>query len=99
MAKVNRYLSPNYRIAREKKKLERLVISNPISGKQKRPRLERFIKYIPSEANLFDQNIIHLIYRDRFSFINLNTEKAFIIEDKALADFQKVIFNQLYKKL
>lgn len=97
--KVNSYLSKDYRSNRDKKKLERLVISNPVSGKQKRPRLERFIKFIPPEVDLFNQNIIQLVYGDRLAFINLNKEEAFIIEDKFLADFQKVIFKQLYKKL
>lgn len=96
---VNRYLARNYRIRRDKKKLERLVISNPISGKRKKPRLERFVKFIPPEISLFDQNIIQLVYGDRLSFIDLNTERAIIIENKALAEFQKVIFRQLYNKL
>ncbi len=99
LAAVNRYLSPAYRVRRDKKKLERLVISNPISGKQKKPRLERFIKFIPPEVSLFDHNIIQLIYGSRLAFIDLNTKEAFIIENKALAQFQAVIFNQLYKKL
>lgn len=96
---VNKYLSPTYRTLRDKKKLERLVISNPFSGEQKRSRLERFVKFMPSEVEAFDQNIIQLIYGNRLAFINLNTEEAFIIEDKSLSDFQKVIFRQLYKKL
>lgn len=96
---VNRYLSKNYRSNRDKKKLERMVISNPISGKRKKPRLERFVKYIPEEASLFDQNIIQLVYGDRVTLIDLNTERVLVIENKALADFQKVIFRQLYDKL
>lgn len=96
---VNRYLSPNYRKHRDNKRLERLVISNPVSGRQKRPRLERFIKFIPPEASLFDQNIIQIIYANRVAFIDLNIEQAIIIENAALADFQKVIFKQLYRKL
>jgi len=99
LASVNRYLSPSYRALRDKRKLERLVISNPVSAKQKRPRLERFIKYIQSEADLFDQNIIQLVYGSRLAFIDLNSEEAFIIEDPSLAAFQKVIFSQLYKLL
>jgi hypothetical protein len=96
---VNRYLAPSYRKERDEKKLERLVISNPVSGSQKRPRLERFVRYIPPEADLFNQDVIQLVYGSRLAFINLLKEEAFIIEDKALADFQKVIFNQLFKKL
>lgn len=99
LSAVNKYLSPSYRARRDRKKLERLVISNPVSGRQKRPRLERFIKYIEPSADLFDQNIIQLVYGNRLAFINLSTEEAFIIEDPSLAAFQKVIFQQLYKKL
>jgi sugar-specific transcriptional regulator TrmB len=97
--KVNRYLSDDYRIRRDTKKLERLVISNPQSGLRKRPRLERFVKFIPADRSLFDHDIIQLIYGKRVSFIDLNCEKVLTIENQALADFQKVIFEQLYRKL
>lgn len=96
---VNKYLSKDYRTLRDKKKLERMVISNPISGMRKRSRLERFIKFIPPTVDLFDQNIIQLVYGDRVSLIDLNTGRVLIIENKALADFQKTIFRQLYNKL
>ncbi len=97
--KVNTYLSSTYRTLRDKKKIERLVISNPLSAKQKKSRLERFIKFIPSEADLFEQNIIQLVYNDRLAIIDLNTEQVVIIQNKQLADFQKVIFKLLYKRL
>ncbi len=99
LASVNSYLSTSYRKKRDSKRLERLVISNPVSGKQKHPRLERFIKFIKPEADIFEQNIIELIYEDRIAFIDLNSEEVLIVENSALADFQKVIFRQLYKKL
>lgn len=89
-------------LADEKKRdaeLERMVISNPVSGKRKNPRLERFIKFILPENDLFIQNIIELIYEDRVAFIDLNKEEGLVIENASLADFQKVIFRQLYKKL
>ena len=99
LAAVNSYLSGNYRQKRDAKRLERLVISNPVSGGQKRPRLERFIKFIKPEADIFEQDVIQIIYENRVAFIDLNTEEVLIIENPALADFQKVIFRQLYKKL
>lgn len=97
--KVNSYLSAEYRVLRDKKRLDRMVISNHTSGSRKRPRLERFIKYIPKEVDPFDQNIIQLIYGARTAFIDLNIEEAYIIENAALAEFQKVIFKQLYRRL
>jgi sugar-specific transcriptional regulator TrmB len=96
---VNSYLSKDYRALRDRKKLERMVISNPVSGMRKRPRLERFVKFIPPQVDLFDQDIIQLVYGDRISIIDLNKERVLIIENQALAEFQKVIFRQLYDKL
>lgn len=99
LQKVNSYLANDYRLRRDKKKLERKVISNAISGSQKKSRLERFIKFIPEESEQFEQNIIELVYGERVSIIDLNTEEVVIIENKKLADFQKVIFKLLYKRL
>lgn len=99
LAKVNQYLARDYRERRDQKKLERQVISNALSGSQKRSRLERFIKFIPEEADQFQQNIIQLVYGKRMSIIDLNTEEVTIIENQQLADFQKVIFKLLYKRL
>jgi DNA-binding transcriptional regulator GbsR (MarR family) len=97
--KVNSYLSRDYRLRRDKKKLERLVISNTVSGLQKKSRLERFIKFIPTGVEQFEQNIIELIYGDRVSLIDLTKKEVIIIENKLLADLQKVIFKLLYKRL
>lgn len=99
LAKVNQYLARDYRERRDRKRLERKVISNALSGSQKRSRLERFIKFIPEEADQFQQNIIQLVYGKRMSIIDLNTEEVTIIENEQLADFQKVIFTLLYKRL
>ncbi len=99
LEKVNAYLSKEYRLQRDQKKLERLVISNPVSGTQKKSRLERFIKYIPTDADQFEHNIVELIYGSRVCIIDLNLEEVMIIDNQQLADFQKVIFKLLYKRL
>lgn len=99
LAKVNKYLARDYRERRDKKKLERLVISNAVSGSQKKSRLERFVKFIPRDTDQFEQNIIQLIYGECVSIIDLTTEEVVIIENKQLTDFQKVVFKLLYKQL
>ena len=96
---VNRLLPHDYRKRRDGKRLERLVISNPESGVRKKKRLERFIKYLGGNKEAFRQNAIQLIYGTRIAFIDLNTFKAFIIEDETLAEFQKSIFRALYRRL
>jgi len=99
LAKVNSYLARDYRIRRDKKKLERMVISNTVSGSQKKSRLERFIRYIPAAVDQFEQNIIQLVYGTRVAIIDLTKEEVTIIENQQLADFQKTIFKVLYKQL
>lgn len=99
LAKVNAYLARDYRERRDKKKLERKVISNAISGMQKKSRLERFIRFIPEEAAQFQQNIIQLVYGKRVSIIDLNKEEVMIVENEHLAEFQKTIFRLLYERL
>lgn len=96
---VNRYLPKGYRMKRDAKKLERFVISNPISGKRKKLRLERWVKFVPPEFDAFEQNIIQLIYGKKVALIDLNAKMSMIIENAALADFQEKIFRLLYKKL
>lgn len=97
--RVNKYLSSDYRQRRDKKKLERLVISNRVSGLQKKSRLERFVKFIPEDDKNFEQNVIQLVYGNRVAFIDLTIEEVMIIENKRLADFQKSIFKTLYRRL
>lgn len=96
---VNSLLPADYRKRRDAKRLERMVISNPESGKRKKNRLERFVKFLGTEKESFHQNAIQLIYGDRIAFIDLNTYKSFVIENKTLAEFQKTIFRALYKRL
>jgi predicted transcriptional regulator len=99
LAKVNTYLAKDYRQRRDKKRLERMVISNYLSGQQKKSRLERFIRFLPEGNEQFEQNIIQLVYGNRISVIDLTTEEVMIVENKRLADFQKSIFRILYKRL
>lgn len=96
---VNTLLPADYRKKRDAKHLERLVISNPESGKRKRARLERFIKFLDSEKESFRHNAIQLVYGSRIAFIDLNGNRSFIIDNATLADFQKTIFRALYKRL
>lgn len=96
--KVNSFLPKDYRVRRDAKKLERFVISNKLSGSQKKQRLERTLKFIPQD-DPFNQNIIELIYAHKVAIIDLNTQTSLIIENESIASFQKVIFRNLYKRL
>lgn len=97
--RTNTYLPRDYRKKRDAKKLERFVITAPRIGKGKKVRMERAMKYIPEGFDLFDQDVIELIYANKVAFIDLNTETSFIITNAKLAEFHKKLFRLLYQKL
>ncbi len=96
---INSRLPRGYRKHRDDKNLQRLVISNNDSGKKKRNRLERFIRFFPDDLAPFDQNIIMLIYGNKAAFIDASSDTAIIIDNFELSQFLSKIFLALYKKL
>lgn len=93
------YLSKKYRALRDKKQLERKVITNVPNRSQKRPRLEREIKVVPPDFDLFEYNVSQIIYGNKMAVIDYNTETAIIIENPTIAKFQGKIFELLFRKL
>lgn len=99
VAKSNTYLPKDYREKRDKKRLERLVISSSKAALPKQKRLEREIVVIPKEFDEFDQDVTMTIYGNKVAFIDFGEENSVIIENAMIADFQKKLFTLLYKKL
>lgn len=96
---IDSYVPKNYRKIRDNKNLSRDVITNKTAGNQKKLRPERSIKFINTDQMEFKQNIVQFIYGNKVSLLDFNTENAYIIENKEMADFQKSIFKTLFKKL
>lgn len=99
VSKSNTYLPKDYREKRDKKWLERMVISSSKAALPKQKRLERDIVIIPKEYDEFDQDVTMTIYGDKVAFIDFGEENSIIIENPMIADFQKKLFTLLYKKL
>lgn len=93
------YLSDRYRRLRDQKKIDHFIITSEVMAKEHTPLLEREMKFVPKEFDLFDQNITQIIYDNKVAFIDYNSETAAIIENSKIADFQKKIFKLLYSKL
>ncbi len=93
------YLSKKYRILRDQKKLERKVITNLPNKLGKHPRLEREIKVVPPDFDLFEYSISQIIYGNKVAVIDYNTETAVVIENETIAKFQGKIFELLFRKL
>ena len=97
--KRKNYLSKKYRLLRDQKQIERKVITNGANKAGKRPRLEREIKVVPSDFDLFAYNVSQVIYANKVAVIDYNTETAVIIENETIARFQSKIFELLFRKL
>lgn len=97
--KKDKYVPRIYKKMEDEKKLQREVITNAQTAKNKKPKLDRFVKVLPEDFGPFDHNITEIIYGDKIAFIDYNSETAMIIESKRIADFQKQIFKTFYKKL
>jgi sugar-specific transcriptional regulator TrmB len=97
--KRDKYIPRNYRKMRDAKQLERLVITNDQTSKNKAKKIDRFVKIIPDTETPFDYNVTQVIYGNRVAFIDYNTDTAMVIESKTIADFQKHIFEVFFKKL
>lgn len=94
-----RFIPKDYRQVRDKKQLERLVITNEPSKKMHSLKLGRTIKAIPRDYDLFEYNISQMIYGDKVAFVDYNSNTTITIENKIIAEFQKKIFKLLFKKL
>lgn len=93
------YLSKKYRLLRDAKELERKVITNVPNRTRKRERLERTIKTVPTDFDLFEYNVSQIIYGKKVAVIDYNTDTAVIIENETIAKFQEKIFELLFRKL
>lgn len=93
------YLSPSYRKKRDQKGIQRKVIASKSLAGTKKPRLERTIKTVPEEFDLFDQDITQLIYGNKVAFVDFNSETTLVIENTHVAEFQRKIFELLYSRL
>ncbi len=96
---AEKFLPPKYREIREQKQLERFVITSSQISETKKNSLDRAIKNFPKEFGSFDYDIIELIYGDKIAFIDYASETATVIENKMMAEFQKVLFKLIYSKL
>ncbi len=94
-----KFIPKDYRLVRDKKQLERLVITNEPAKKLHALRLGRTVKAIPKDYDLFEYNISQMIYGDKVSFVDYNSNTSIVIENKLIAEFQKKIFKLLFKKL
>ncbi len=93
------YLPRNYQTERDRKQLQRFVITNEKRAAGKKSSLDRAVKTIPKEFGLFDHDVTQLIYGNKVAVIDYNNDTAMVIESPTVAEFQKKLFTVLYRKI
>lgn len=93
------YLPKNYKELRDKKQIQRMVITSEKLYATKTKKPEREVVTIPKWFDLFDDNIVKLIYADKIAIIDYNNLTSFIVQNKTLALFEKKLFKIMFKFL
>lgn len=94
-----KYIARDYRTVRDKKGLERFIITDESSKKKFSIKLGKTIKAVPDDCDLFSNNITQLIFGNKVLFVDYNSKSVITIENQMIAEFQKKIFKLLFKKL
>jgi sugar-specific transcriptional regulator TrmB len=93
------YQDTYYMKARETKQLERLVITSEAKAAKKESKLERSVKAIPKDFDLFEDNISLVIYGHKTAYVDYSSQTAFIVESEKIARFQEKLFKLLWGRL
>lgn len=93
-----KFLPKGYKNMRDKKGLERHIITNE-SSKSENERLGKKVKVVPTTFDLFEYNLSQVIYGDKIAILDYDSQSVITLEHKRFADFQKKIFELLFSKL
>lgn len=88
-----------YAKVRDERGIERMVITSEEKARTMKKKLERAVKVIPKDFDLFADNISLIIYGDKTAYIDYDSKTSFIVESVKIARFQEKLFRLLYKKL
>lgn len=88
-----------YAKERDRKHIERLVITSEKKALAKETKLDRAVRAIPKEFDLFEDDISLLIYGDKTAYVDYGSKTAFIVESEKIAHFQEKLFRLLWKFL
>lgn len=94
----SRFLPKKYEAMRDKKQLERFIITND-DGKKHRTVLGRYTKAVPRSFDLFNDRIGLVVYGNKVLILDYESKSAITITHAKFAEFQKKIFKLLYSKL
>ncbi|MBP7134160.1 hypothetical protein KBA73_03000 [Patescibacteria group bacterium] len=94
------YMPAGYYADMEKKKLERFVITNQgLRSAKYVKKMECASQVLPASFDRFEQGVTQFIVGDLLALVDFTTETAFVIRNKALAEYHKQLFLFVYSRL
>lgn len=94
----NKYIPKDYQSIRDKKGLERMVITG-FNNQPTKKLLGRSFKSIPKEFDLFEDEVNLVIYKDKVAIVDYPSKMTINIKHKKFAEFQKKLFKLLFSRL
>jgi sugar-specific transcriptional regulator TrmB len=96
--KKDKYVPKDYETVRDRKGLERLVITGTRNVPHMK-RLGRAVKVVPKEFDLFQDGINFILYKDKSVITDFHSDTTITIKHKVFAEFQIKLFKLLFSKL
>ncbi|MBI5466614.1 MAG: hypothetical protein HY975_00150 [Candidatus Kerfeldbacteria bacterium] len=94
------YYPPRYRErAIRAREIEKFVITNEKTHRNRRSVLERLSRFVPAKVDSFDYDVTMVIYSGGLAIIDYQTETATLIVNSRLANFQRQLFRLLFDQL
>lgn len=94
-----RYLPREYHTLRDRKNLQRMVITSEARMANRTKRLNRAMKGVPRKLAVFEFDTTLFIYADKLAYVDFNTESVIVVESRVLAAFHTQLFQILYALL
>jgi HTH-type transcriptional regulator, sugar sensing transcriptional regulator len=97
---INRekYIPKGYREKREKKGLERLIITSKKTYKENK-KLGLHVKVLPENNDFLDDNYGQVIYGNKVAIVDFESEFVTTIKSQKYAKFQEKLFKTLFERL
>jgi sugar-specific transcriptional regulator TrmB len=95
---IDRFRPANFLADRDKKQLQRFIITNDERAQTYKKDINKMVKTVPKQV-LFADDVQIMIYVDKISIVDFESETGIIIEHKKLANFQRKLFKLLFERL
>lgn len=97
---VTIYLPKTFYEDMEQKRIDRFVITNARLRKAfYKKRLACASHVLPPSVDPFEQGVSQFVFGNRVAFVDFTSETAYIIKNKAIADYQKHLFRFVYQTI